>query len=1008
MADRFQVVKMTTTGKPTSRVQTNTRYGTFTQAVYTAGDVSQFEEALPRRSLTTRTLIDVGSNVFDADATLDFAKINWNKYRNLTSRSVWNTFRYAFYKFKKAIFVSAVDTPNASPTFLPFSNAAYRNEFSRLIRTDVGRYATVKELANAVSDRSGYRRQDILPLDEWQANNSVFRYELSREEGDNNVVILKDMFDALAVRRSLPDVEFFVNRRDYPLLTFDAVEPYNHLYGDRTTPLVSHAYDEYSPILSCSTADEYADLPMPTYEDWARATYQESGERRTFPNAHRAYPEIVQVDWTTKRATAVFRGSSTGAGTTPATNQRLRALELSESGSNRGRLDVGIVAWNLRPRKREGDPYLRTIERRSYPKADRLTLQQQSSRYKYILTLEGHTAANRLSYELSSGSVVLLAASRWKLWYYRLLKPFVHYVPVAEDLSDLFERVDWCRANDERCRDIAAAARDFYDRYLGTRGILDYLQLLLVELSVQTGVYAYLPDPVAASLADERSQSYLYAPEKSTVAYPYDLYPGPRCVGRLRACSIVLRSSAAIIERVRTLFDGRNATIELVRTNGFYAVSKTAKNDDKRREHRHEAFIGTAAVNSILARCPNFAYTHGTAGDADDSVYSEYVSGPTLAEWLVGDDYSFDDYAAILIQLNLALAVAQTCCAFVHYDLYPWNVIVQRLDEPVDFDYYVGGGRDPVRYSSRVVPIAIDFGKSRAVVYDRARDALIDRGIVNAYAPTHRLNDTVTLLYSCYVTLERSGRRSRLDRERSMLEGFASSVGLPFDNPASMSKFGNATYELSKRDREKDVDLSPMTFVDYLTGRSTSPVPAGQFSFKTARGSASVEASTMRTGDRNRAIAEAIVAANRETRPTSTNRTVRAMIAASIRRRLRDFDELTERSNDDRVRRLYARFKRSLLDDFPDPKSADSTLVDNFPSPDFFALDAHLSPEFVSYFSSVASTIRNDWISALSFLVDAALYGTDPLDVSGFDSFRYLNAVASVNAIGQFATLTDK
>ncbi len=33
----------------------------------------------------------------------------------------------------------------------------------------------------------------------------------------------------------------------------------------------------------------------------------------------------------------------------------------------------------------------------------------------------------------------------WKMWFSHLLKPYIHYVPVKSDLSDLIEKIQWCR-----------------------------------------------------------------------------------------------------------------------------------------------------------------------------------------------------------------------------------------------------------------------------------------------------------------------------------------------------------------------------------------------------------------------------------------------------------------------------------------------------------------------------------------------------------------------------------
>jgi len=41
------------------------------------------------------------------------------------------------------------------------------------------------------------------------------------------------------------------------------------------------------------------------------------------------------------------------------------------------------------------------------------------------------------------------------------MEPWVHYVPVAHDLSDLFEIIDWLRENDDKAKKISENAIAF-------------------------------------------------------------------------------------------------------------------------------------------------------------------------------------------------------------------------------------------------------------------------------------------------------------------------------------------------------------------------------------------------------------------------------------------------------------------------------------------------------------------------------------------------------------------
>ncbi len=86
------------------------------------------------------------------------------------------------------------------------------------------------------------------------------------------------MFDELCATREVPDIELFINRRDFPLLTKNGTEPYYNIFGkdhsldSKSLKLISEGM---CPILSMCTSDMYADIVIPTHEDWARVASTE-------------------------------------------------------------------------------------------------------------------------------------------------------------------------------------------------------------------------------------------------------------------------------------------------------------------------------------------------------------------------------------------------------------------------------------------------------------------------------------------------------------------------------------------------------------------------------------------------------------------------------------------------------------------------------------------------------------------------------------------------------------
>lgn len=277
--------------------------------------------------------------------------------------------------------------------------------------------------------------------------------------------------------------------------------------------------------------DRFADIPFPCSEDWEAATgcvfppsfshsHCRACDCRNEMNCQKQWEcfcankyhgvknarDLFTAEnfkkfakpWEEKVNTAFFRGTATGGGTTIEKNQRLHLAFTSNGWKKDNRyngndgsapfLDAEVTAWNLRDKKIAGErmTFLRPSNFKfSAGKHHYIPIYDQS-KYKYILYVEGHCAANRYAFLLRLGSVILKVTSKCvadEMWYFPLLQPFVDHVPIAEDLSDLAEKIQWCRDNDEKCREIAAKANELYEEYVGKEAIRDYMELICTEIA---------------------------------------------------------------------------------------------------------------------------------------------------------------------------------------------------------------------------------------------------------------------------------------------------------------------------------------------------------------------------------------------------------------------------------------------------------------------------------------------------------------------------------------------
>ena len=692
------------------RNQTNTRYKHFCQTHFTAGDEEQFEEYRFSKNNNNNNNISTTGSV---------SKI-WDKYCNIDGSSVLNTFKYIFYKFKKGIFVKIVN--NQLKVFLPFSNSNFINEWGDQFDT-----SNIQELYEYLCKIEGrkYNSKNVNSnINSWYSNNYLLRYEYPIKESDTNVCVLKNMIEELCSNRNIPDIEFFINRRDFPLHTTDSSEPYFDIWNSENTPLKSHNYEKYSPILSMCKNDKFEDILMPTHEDWSRV---QSFENKWFPYSSRSTfdnSDDIILDWDRKKPIALFRGSSTGKGITIENNMRLKvsymssSLNLKDPIDNLNYLDAGITKWNVRPRKLSNNQKLQTINVESLPfgLSNYLSLTEQSE-YKYIIHIDGHVSAFRLSLELSMKSVVLLVESEWEIWYSNKLKPYIHYVPIKKDLSDLIDQIKWCKNNDEKCKNIAKNAFDFYNNFLNKNAILDYFQKTLVNLKANIGEYFYFEknykdilNITEYNIINNFQISLIRRRKK--INYSTIEITEQRFYGLLKAIQILFSTykKKLIVSDKTLIYKSKSVTIEKFKIGNFYLCEKNPIDEKKEKENTHEAFIGIFCINEILKEIPNFSFTIGIY--ENKKIVNEYIENSiSLFDYIKSPKFEFKTYIFIILQLCLSLQVGQNKFNFVHYDLTPWNILLQEFKDEISIDYKVECNKC-YNIQTKIVPIIIDYGKS--------------------------------------------------------------------------------------------------------------------------------------------------------------------------------------------------------------------------------------------------------------------------------------------------------
>lgn len=255
----------------------------------------------------------------------------------------------------------------------------------------------------------------------------------------------------------LPDGVYLFSFTDAVILRKDNREPWPLVTGDKELE-PKYSFTEFIPIFGYSGQEGYWDIPFPNYDD-------------VFDNKLGQ----VQEDWDQKKPIAVFRGTSTGCGITPETNQRLKlATMYSED------LNVGITKYTT---NLKFDP----IENLGIPQkvasiVEPIPMEKQSD-YKYIIHVDGNVVAYRLLKSMLTHSLILRVKSDYIHWIDHLIQPGEHYIEIKSDLSNLKSKLEWCKKNDTKCKEIAKNGYEFAKQILSKDYIEESISKLLWKVA---------------------------------------------------------------------------------------------------------------------------------------------------------------------------------------------------------------------------------------------------------------------------------------------------------------------------------------------------------------------------------------------------------------------------------------------------------------------------------------------------------------------------------------------
>lgn len=252
----------------------------------------------------------------------------------------------------------------------------------------------------------------------------------------------------LEVIDRLPDLEMVVNVRDYPQVP-TWVQP-------------------TLPVFSFSKTADYQDIMYPAWTFWeggpAVWPIYPTGLGRWDLMRDDLKKSAAQWPWKKKESKGFFRGSRTSPERDPLILLSRESPELVDAEYTKNQ------AW-----KSEKD----TLGK---PPAKEIPLVDHC-KYKYLFNFRGVAASFRFKHLFLCGSLVFHVGEEWQEFFYRQLKPWVHYIPVQQDLSDVKELLQFAKENDEIAQEIASRGRQFILDHLKMEDVSCYWETLLTDYS---------------------------------------------------------------------------------------------------------------------------------------------------------------------------------------------------------------------------------------------------------------------------------------------------------------------------------------------------------------------------------------------------------------------------------------------------------------------------------------------------------------------------------------------
>lgn len=295
-----------------------------------------------------------------------------------------------------------------------------------------------------------YGNKDIQISDNCRAldmNNNTYFNQLSYYNDS-----LFNFYDKMRIVKNIKNLLIIHNFGDFPVIRIDNFHP-KHLWKKN---IYINKPKNLLDIFSFCKNNDYMDqlLPSPDLMNFLL----------------KQYPENFCTDWSKKINKLIFRGTNTSG---YLKNDSPRKILFETSHNYPDIIDAKIINsfnYPLLLDNIDNLQYSEIID--SEP--DSYKSPSDQSLYKFQIHIDGFVSAWRLVTLLFMKSLIFRVSSEWYEYYYKDLKPWVHYIPIKRDLSDLVDKINWCIINDNISKKIAENGYKFAVDNFTLNNVMDY------------------------------------------------------------------------------------------------------------------------------------------------------------------------------------------------------------------------------------------------------------------------------------------------------------------------------------------------------------------------------------------------------------------------------------------------------------------------------------------------------------------------------------------------------